>query len=180
MRGTSVRFESDTNTFCVDDSGQNSEYSYPEALNYPSEDRRGCGTWVLFSWFNEEENGLSVSSSQHTLVDSIRCLRGQTTSTLMQIQDNTTFLAILGSQQLLTRGCLEIGWSVVEQIALQAHLRRMRQQQSVSFVTSLREKYLASFGSRGRLSVRSTRFEIQMPRMRARLCRAVDTRAVCL
>lgn len=42
------------------------------------------------------------------------------------------------------------------QVALEAHLRRMRQKQSVSFVSAIRKRYLDSFGSRGRLSVRET------------------------
>lgn len=41
------------------------------------------------------------------------------------------------------------------QVALQAHLRSMRQKQSVSFVTGLFKKYLGSFGTRGRFSVRN-------------------------
>lgn len=42
------------------------------------------------------------------------------------------------------------------QVALEAHLRRMRQKQSVSFVSAIRKRYLDSFGSRGRFSVRES------------------------
>ncbi|CAM9841240.1 unnamed protein product, partial [Sphacelaria rigidula] len=47
------------------------------------------------------------------------------------------------------------------QVALQAHLRRMRHQQSVAFVSSLRSKYLTSFGSRGRFSVKDALFRLR-------------------